>query len=430
VSIVAAVVQFAVVGLVAVSAVALFTAHRLRSESNVEAVRDARDWAQLLAEGIVAPRVTDELLAGDPAAIARMDRIVHALIVRDPVIRMKLWTQDGRVAYSDDHRLIGQTFELEDEVQEAFRTGRAFADVSTLDADENRLDPGPATLLEAYEPIRTPSGQLLMYEDYQKFSAVSAGAHRLSALFSPVVLGSLILLELLQLPLAWSLARRVRASQRQRAVLLQQALDASDTERRRIAHDLHDGIVQDLVGVSYAVNAVRQDPMIRASAGAEATLEEVVEGTQRSIRGLRTLLVDIYPPSLEDGDLAGSLTDLLAPFNGAGMMAELEYRPTGALTTVTQALIYRVAREALKNVQRHAGASIVQVRVNDYDEDHVVLEVTDNGRGFEPMTLIDKPAEGHIGLHLLDDLASGAGGVLEIDSGLGEGTIVRLVAPR
>ena len=80
---------------------------------------------------------------------------------------------------------------------------------------------------------------------------MSSSGRRIWRSFAPISLGALLVLELVQIPLAWSLARRLQQRQREREGLLQQALAASDMERRRIASDLHDGVVQDLVGVAF-----------------------------------------------------------------------------------------------------------------------------------------------------------------------------------
>jgi two-component system NarL family sensor kinase len=259
---------------------------------------------------------------------------------------------------------------------------------------------------------------------------VAAGADQVTAAFSPLVIRSLIALELLQLPLAWWLARRVRESQRQRAVLLQSALDASDGERRRIAQDLHDGIVQDLAGVSFAVDAVRHDPSVRQSPTAVATLDRVVDKAQASIRGLRTLLVDIYPPNLEEGDLAGALGDLLAPFQARGVHTEFRDEITGDVSTASHGLMYRTAREALRNVEQHAEASTVTIVLRDHDGRNVEMEIADDGKGFHAEQLEAQQADGHFGVRLLGDVARAAGGELRLDSSPGHGTRVLLVVPR
>jgi signal transduction histidine kinase len=156
----------------------------------------------------------------------------------------------------------------------------------------------------------------------------------------------------------------------------------------------------------------------------------VREGTQRSIRGLRTLLVDIYPASLQHGDLPGALGDLVAPYASKGIEVSVEYDVNGAVAPDTEALVYRTARETLKNVAKHARATEVIVRVANLGSDQVEMSIVDNGVGFDPTTLRSKPAEGHVGLRLLSDLAASAGGTVDVTSAPGQGTTVRLRAPR
>ena len=429
-SIVAALVQFVLLGVVIFVVVALVAGSRLRTTGNKEAIRDAREWARLLAEDVIGPRVSQDLLDGKVAALDDMDQLVGSMILKGPIVRVKLWMPDGTVIYSDERKLIGQKFALGADVQEAIRTGQASIRFTTLDEAENKLDGGPDPRLEVYMPFRLADGRLLIYEHYQRTSAVAAGAAKVAAAFSPVVLRSLIILELLQIPLAWWLARRVRASQRQRVGLLQRALDSSDNERRRIAHDLHDGVVQDLVGVSYAVDAVRHDPVVRTNPSVVATLDHVVDEAQRSIRSLRTLLVDIYPPSLEEGDLAGALGDLLSPFEIRGVHTVFHDATTNTMSSIAHALIYRTAREALRNIHKHAGASNVQILLNDDPSGGVMLEVIDDGRGFDDEEFEASQADGHFGIRLLADVAAAAGGTLRLESELGEGTRMVLVVPR
>jgi signal transduction histidine kinase len=189
-------------------------------------------------------------------------------------------------------------------------------------------------------------------------------------------------------------------------------------------------VVQDLAGVSYAIDAVRHDPNVRQSPTVVATLDRVVDEAQRSIRGLRTLLVDIYPPNLEEGDLAGALGDLLAPFEARGVRTEFRDDITGIVSSASHAMIYRTAREALRNVESHAAAASVHVLLRDHESNGVELQVIDDGRGFDAAQLDAQQSDGHFGVRLLADVARAAGGELTIVTAPGAGTRVTLVVPR
>jgi two-component system NarL family sensor kinase len=140
------------------------------------------------------------------------------------------------------------------------------------------------------------------------------------------------------------------------------------------------------------------------------------------------LLVEIHPPSLETAGLEAALADLLSPLAAAGVATSLEVDDGAARGSAHDALVYRVAREALRNVAEHAGASSVHVRAARTG-DRVVLAVADDGAGFDGARRPARAEEGHVGLTLLEDLVRGAGGTLDVRSAPGAGTTVVLEVP-
>ena len=111
--------------------------------------------------------------------------------------------------------------------------------------------------MEVYTGVTASNGEKLLFETYFQYDAVVIAGQDEWRKYAPVALGALLLLELVQIPFAWSLARRLQRQQQDRQRLLQHAVDASDAERRRIAGDLHDGVVQHLTGLTYALDAAR-----------------------------------------------------------------------------------------------------------------------------------------------------------------------------
>jgi len=243
--------------------------------------------------------------------------------------------------------------------------------------------------------------------------------------FAGLMLASLVLLWLVQVPLAWHLDRRLRRTQEGREALLVHAVEASTDERRRIAAELHDGPVQDLAGLSYSLSAAAQT---EGSPTARETLDRAAAGTRDSMRHLRSLLVEIHPPNLRASGLEAALTDLLAPLAARGMGTELTVDPAIDLDDEAERVVYRAAAEALRNVQRHARASRVRVAVTT-NGDHVLLEVADDGAGFAPGERERRREEGHVGLSLLEELAARAGGRVDVRSAPGEGTTFALELP-
>ena len=195
------------------------------------------------------------------------------------LVRVKLWNADGTIVYSDEPRLVGTHYTLGADEKAAFSSGKIEAEVSDLSKPENQYERSQGKLLEVYLPVETPSGKPLLFEAYYRYGLVSSNGSQLWRSFAPIALGALIALELVQIPLAYSLARRLRQRSAERELLLHQALEASDVERRHIASDLHDGVVQDLAGVAYALSA-----QTRGSTPREPD-PDVIESSASTVRG-------------------------------------------------------------------------------------------------------------------------------------------------
>src|SRR4051812_10536690 len=419
------VVRFLLGSLAAMAVVVAGLFFALRSVTINESERDTRDRVRLEGALVESAGLTDGVLHRDPGALAKLDDLVQGRVLSDSVVRVKLWSRDGTILYSDEPALIGRRFRLGDEEQELFLTGGADADISDLSKPENRYERQEGKLLEAHTPIRTPDGTQVLFETYQRFGSISASAARLlRALALPLVAGLLVLL-LLQLPLAASLARRLRRGHEEREQLLRSAVESSARERRRIASDLHDGVVQDLAGVAFGLAPLAEDAARRGADGEASALRGAVARLRQGVRDMRTLLVAIHPPSLESTGLEAALHDLLSPLEAEGIATELEVHDG----TGSDELVYRAAREALRNVQEHAGARAVRVSVTHPRAGATRLVVADDGRGFAPGDRAARGEEGHVGLTLLESLVREARGRLDVRSAPGVGTTVQMELP-
>lgn len=410
-----AVVRYIAAALVAVVLISVLAVWLARRAGKAEAIRDAKDQTFIVAHGTIEPALSNGLLRGKATSLALVDDVVRNRVLSDESIaRVKIWDRSGRVVYSDKPQLIGVRYPSN---TESVDSPGVEAEVSDLSKPENRYERGFGQLLEVYTTIQTPDGTPLRYETYYRSSFVSARASRIFREFLPVMLGALILLALTQLPLAWRLAKRVQRGRVERERLLTRAVEASDVERRRIARDLHDGVVQDLAAVSYSLAATAEgapDPFA-------SELRKAAAETRHGIGQLRSLLVEIYPPELHRAGLEAALADLLGSAEARGLETELEVAPA-RLDRDTEGLFFRVAQEAVRNVNKHAHAKRVSVRVHRES-----LVVEDDGRGFDPETA---QKDGHFGLRMLQDLVREAGGVLRIDSAPGRGTRVSVGVDR
>lgn len=401
-----------------------------RKVAEKQSVNDAAKTANVLAEVVVQPALTDGLLSGDPGALAAMDEAVREHVLGTSSVRVKIWTPAGRIIYSDEPALIGQTFELGAEERGVFTKPMTRAEVSDLDRPENRFELGGGRLLEVYRPVWTPNGKPLLFETYAPYDDVTARAGQMWRGFAGIALSSLFALIALLLPILWRLLDRVRRSQAQREALLQRAVDASTDERRRIAGTLHDGVVQELAATSFVVSSAAERADAIGQPGLAADLREATGTVRASIGGLRSLLVDIYPPNLATSGLGAALGDLAATMRlrDIDVSLEVSLSDRSALDEADERLLYRVAQECLLNTVRHAQARTAWIRLRG-DQGYVVLDVRDDGVGFDAADVLAHPPEGHFGLRVLGDVAADAGAELSVASRLGEGTQWKLTIP-
>jgi two-component system, NarL family, sensor kinase len=431
---VTAVVGVAVLVFLGVAAAGVVTARRAAER---EAVHDALSLTGTLADAVLEPALEDALLDPDPAvsgpAVERLDAVVRRRLLSPTLIRVKIWSPSGRIVYSDEPRLIGDTFALDEEERAALERPATEAEISDLSRPENRFedrsgDGDRAKLLEVYRPVRTPGGATLLFETYSRYDAVVARSSQLWRAFAGITLSSMLLLLVAQAPLTWTLVSRVRKGQAEREAWLARAVSASDEERRTIAATLHDGVVQELAASAFLVAGAADRARSAGDDEAAARLDLAAGAVRAGIGGLRSLLVDIYPPALRTAGIAAALRDLAGPLRSRDLEVTVTVPETVELAPATEELIFRVAQECLRNAARHADAGGVRLSltVPEPEAGPVVLEIEDDGVGFDVAAMLAAPRAGHFGLRLLADQAAGAGADLMVRSAPGAGTRWRL----
>jgi len=420
--------QFALSGLIGVLVIGLIATFAFRAIARQQALDDAKDLTRLTASAIIEPALTPELEAGDPQALARFDRRVRqSVLAHSDIVRIKIWTEDGTIIYSDAPGVIGQRFPLDEGELEALKKGKIESEVSDLSKPENRFERNQGELLETYLPVTLPDGQKLLFESYLPTEVISDTTKELTRAFIPALIGGLLLLQLVNLPLAQRLVNRERQARLERESYLKAAVDASERERRRIAADLHDGVVQDMNGMSLSIAAEARAAADRGDEEQAERLREISASGRQLTRGLRNALVDIYPPTLHRQGLAAALSDLTENVSRRGIHADLHADHPLDLAPDVEALLFRVAQESTRNVISHAGATMVHIEVKT-DEERVTMTVSDNGRGFDSSG--DQSVyDGHFGLRAMESLTEDAGGAFELASVPGEGTTVTVRIP-
>jgi len=421
VSVASAVLWFVVTGLVAIVLIGVGVIYAARNTATDEAVADSIRTAEIVSRGLVEPVLDDGVVSGDPDALERLDASVQERIISDAIVRVKLWTRDGVIVYSDEPRIIGQQYPLDADDIEAFEADEAAAEISDLSKPENVYEREFDKLLEVYFPVRTPDGTALLFEAYLPYSSVSSNASVIWRRFLPVFLFGLVVLAFVQIPLAWSLAYRLRRRQDEREALLRRAVEASDRERRIIAAELHDGAVQNLIGQSFRLTAVTDGLVGTADDDAIRGLREASDQSRKTVQELRTLLVDLYPPNLSTEGLESAFSDLVVPLTAGGIDVNVSVNLDPRLPPSVERLIYRAAREALRNVLQHSGASHVGVTIERHSR-IASLCVSDDGRGIVDADRERQRSSGHLGLDLIEGFVTDAGGVCRVLPGDGGGT--------
>jgi signal transduction histidine kinase len=223
------------------------------------------------------------------------------------------------------------------------------------------------------------------------------------------------------------------AHQAEREELLRKEAEASERERTKIAGDLHDGVVQNLAGLAFALSA--EASQLKAQPGGLDGREELLElletsasETRGAMKDLRTLIIDLAPPTLRREGLEAALLEVLREIKRKGTDTKLDLPPNLRLRKDRAALIFRVAQEVLRNVAAHAQAKNVSVELTTEDSS-AILCIQDDGKGFSEADIARRRSEGHLGTSAIVDLAEEAGGTLTIDSEPGRGTLVVLTLP-
>ena len=219
------------------------------------------------------------------------------------------------------------------------------------------------------------------------------------------------------------LAEREEALER----FAERMVEWQEHERRRMAGEIHDGISQRIVSLffhlSAAADAIPGSPQVAAEqvARAQELAGAALDETRSAIAGLR-------PPVLDDLGLAASLESLGHGFPQLDVQVDAD--PL-SMAEHAETAVYRTAQEALQNAAKHADARTIRVRLYR-QKDRAVLEVTDDGTGFE---MADTPAPGApggptgFGLSGMRERAELLGGRLDLASTPGRGTTVRLAIP-
>jgi signal transduction histidine kinase len=210
-----------------------------------------------------------------------------------------------------------------------------------------------------------------------------------------------------------------------------QALLSQEEERQRLSHELHDGILQDLVGLSQRVELCRNE--IKTDTGqAQERLDEIHDLLNCTLDDVRRISIALRPPVLEDFGLTVAIGALCKELDQYKSTMSCEFLVTGMsrrLDADLELAVYRVVQEALTNIRKHAAdASRVKVEVAFSDSD-ILARISNDGSAFASQDIQGYVRSGHLGLAGMYERARLFGGVFTISSNPGENTVLSIRLP-
>jgi signal transduction histidine kinase len=364
---------------------------------------------ELVGEGLL-PDAT-----ADPILYAQFDEAVRLRLLGGETVRVKVWTADGMIVYSDAVDLIGQQFELSEPARAAF-DGRPSFNLSDLSDPAHELERDLGRLIEFYIPIEDSSGAVLgALEVEQRADALETTlGHIQRNVWISIGLG-LGVLSIFMASLTLTGARITNRRRRLAENLLGQVLRARDEERKRIVGALHDDVGQTLYRLLYRLEGSQakvDDPtLISGELTLAAEMVREIDGNLRS--ELRLL----HRSEVEDVGLRPALTELIeATRSETELAVSLDIDLARSPGPVPSSALFAAAEEGLINARKHARATSVSVRLWS-DATRTTLEVADDGVGVDAID--------GIGLATTRERLDALGGGLWVRRRRGGGTLLR-----
>lgn len=225
-----------------------------------------------------------------------------------------------------------------------------------------------------------------------------------------------------------TMARKIRASQEALRGYISSITRAQEEERRRLARELHDTTIQDLIALDQQIQILNMKSGDEAEPVRSGELSGLHRATQGTIEELRRVTRGLRPMYLEDLGLVPAL-EMLSKDASADLSTPMSFRVEGTprrLPPEAELALYRIVQESLSNVARHAHANHAEVVVQ-FTDDTLMMDVRDDGAGFDlPEHPGDLAAAGHYGLLGMHERAEIIGAKLSIASEPGKGTTVSI----
>jgi signal transduction histidine kinase len=275
--------------------------------------------------------------------------------------------------------------------------------------------------------LGTPSDFLLTFAGWGVLGAMLAALYvRVHpAALVPLVLPTLLTRQgLLRSQMLVDTSRAYQSREKALARLSHQIYEERSDERRLIASDLHDEVLQPLYKVTLMAHVLKADLASGRLLDIDSDLPDLLSATEVASATLRGLIGDLRRSTLGRAGLPAALERLIEGSKKVSAMRLNRRIDDVEVDPLRELVIYQIAKEGLSNALVHSHATEISVDLHQ-EPDAVVLTVKDNGLGFD--VLLER--ESHYGLHIMRERATAAGGELFIDSAEGQGCSILLVLP-
>jgi signal transduction histidine kinase len=211
-------------------------------------------------------------------------------------------------------------------------------------------------------------------------------------------------------------------------------VEVHEEARKKLARDLHDGPTQSVAAMAMRINLTRR-MLTKDVALASDELVKLEELAHRTTKEIRHMLFTLRPLILESQGLGAalqSMADKMQETFGQKVTVSVDERVTSQLEMGKQGVIFYIIEEAVNNARKHANAATIAVRLNQMDAGLALLEVVDDGVGFDVKNVFqayDKRASSSLGMINLRERTELVNGLLQVDSAPGQGTKVSVFIP-
>lgn len=379
--------------------------------------------AELIAN-IADEIATQGLVPVGPPASESFERLreeIELSLLGGETVRVKLWTIDGTVAYSDDPRLVGRTFELTPTAEAALEGSPAFS-VSDLSEPAHASERPLGQLIEFFVPVHDETGVPVgLFEVEQSVDALDDTLGRVRRNVWLAIGTGIGLLGVFMASVTVASGRAINRRRRQAERLLGSLFNAQEEERKRIVGALHDDIGQPLFRLLYGLEGSRAK--LAAGDPVRSELERLSDLTRDIDRTLRVELNMLHRGIDEDLGLGAALERIIETTRAEtdlDVTLDIGDFDASSISQAGKVALLHAAREAITNARKHASATHVVVTLAQTSQG-VTVAVRDDGVGV-------RSAEG-LGLVTTRERLEAMGGTIRVIGNKGRGTLFQATIP-